>query len=142
MPQPGNPQSLNRYSYSYSNPLRYTDPSGHCATDGNTAKGCPQWMPDLVFGALELVADLTVSKPAFAPAEDAQPDDLASLTEAADARWYQGAALSMVDAYDLADTMDECASGRCSSARVALGGVPPWRRIMHRCMRGSMIRGT
>lgn len=25
-----NPQSLNKYSYTYNNPLRYTDPNGHC----------------------------------------------------------------------------------------------------------------
>ncbi|MBN2420314.1 MAG: RHS repeat-associated core domain-containing protein [Deltaproteobacteria bacterium] len=29
IPQPYNPQSLNRYSYCLNNPLRYTDPSGH-----------------------------------------------------------------------------------------------------------------
>jgi len=28
VPEPGNPQSLNRYSYVLGNPLRYTDPSG------------------------------------------------------------------------------------------------------------------
>jgi RHS repeat-associated protein len=28
VPEPGNPQALNRYAYVYSNPLRYTDPSG------------------------------------------------------------------------------------------------------------------
>ena len=28
MPQPGNPQSLNRYSYCLNNPVRYTDPTG------------------------------------------------------------------------------------------------------------------
>jgi RHS repeat-associated protein len=26
----GNPQSLNKYAYTYNNPLRYTDPDGHC----------------------------------------------------------------------------------------------------------------
>jgi len=31
VPQPGNPGSLNRYSYVLNNPLRYTDPSGHWA---------------------------------------------------------------------------------------------------------------
>ena len=29
IPNPANPQSLNRYSYCLNNPLRYTDPSGH-----------------------------------------------------------------------------------------------------------------
>src|SRR5439155_7189317 len=30
VPGAGNPQALNRYAYSYNNPLKYTDPSGHC----------------------------------------------------------------------------------------------------------------
>ena len=30
VPAPGDPQSLNRYSYVYNNPCRYTDPSGNC----------------------------------------------------------------------------------------------------------------
>ena len=30
MPDPADPQSLNRYGYVLNNPLRYTDPSGHC----------------------------------------------------------------------------------------------------------------
>ncbi len=29
VPEPGNPQALNRYSYVYNNPLKYVDPSGH-----------------------------------------------------------------------------------------------------------------
>ncbi len=29
MPEPGNPQALNRYAYVLNNPLRYTDPMGH-----------------------------------------------------------------------------------------------------------------
>ncbi|MDH7475811.1 MAG: RHS repeat-associated core domain-containing protein, partial [Anaerolineae bacterium] len=29
VPEPGNPQDLNRYAYVRNNPLRYTDPSGH-----------------------------------------------------------------------------------------------------------------
>lgn len=35
VPGAGNPQGLNRYSYVLNNPLRYTDPSGHCMDDGN-----------------------------------------------------------------------------------------------------------
>jgi len=30
---PANPQALNRYSYVQNNPLRYTDPTGHCFWD-------------------------------------------------------------------------------------------------------------
>lgn len=29
IPAPGNPQAFNRYAYTYNNPLKYTDPSGH-----------------------------------------------------------------------------------------------------------------
>ncbi len=35
VPDPGNPQSLNRYSYVYNNPLKYVDPSGLTPNDGN-----------------------------------------------------------------------------------------------------------
>ncbi len=33
VPDPANPQSLNRYSYVYNNPLRYVDPTGHDPLD-------------------------------------------------------------------------------------------------------------
>ena len=39
VPQPGNPQSLNRYTYALNNPLRYTDPTGHFSEDELLA-GC------------------------------------------------------------------------------------------------------
>jgi len=32
-PDPGNSQSLNRYSYGYNNPVKYNDPTGHCPDD-------------------------------------------------------------------------------------------------------------
>ncbi len=34
VPEPGNPQALNRYSYVYNNPVRHTDPSGHAVPPG------------------------------------------------------------------------------------------------------------
>ncbi len=40
VPDPQNPQSLNRYSYAYNNPVNYTDPSGHMPTDGCVTEGC------------------------------------------------------------------------------------------------------
>ena len=36
IPEPGNPQSLNRYSYVYNNPVRYTDSTGHRVDPGDT----------------------------------------------------------------------------------------------------------
>jgi RHS repeat-associated protein len=36
VPDPGNPQTFNRYMYVKGNPLKHTDPSGHCS-DGDTA---------------------------------------------------------------------------------------------------------
>ncbi len=41
VPEPGNPQALNRYSYVYNNPLKYVDPSGHSA-EWDT----PKWRKD------------------------------------------------------------------------------------------------
>jgi RHS repeat-associated protein len=48
VPQPGNPQALNRYSYVLNNPLKYSDPSGH-ANDPNAQGGIgagwdPEWV--------------------------------------------------------------------------------------------------
>jgi RHS repeat-associated protein len=39
IPDPTNPQSLNRYSYVYNNPVRHRDGSGHCV-DGLTTIAC------------------------------------------------------------------------------------------------------
>jgi len=39
VPDPSNPQSLNRYSYALNNPVRYTDPSGHCVLLEEDADG-------------------------------------------------------------------------------------------------------
>lgn len=40
VPNPGNPQSLNRYSYGLNNPVKYIDPTGHssCGQDGGGCK--------------------------------------------------------------------------------------------------------
>jgi RHS repeat-associated protein len=39
VPEPGNPQDLNRYAYVRNNPLKYTDPSGHMLWPGDGGDG-------------------------------------------------------------------------------------------------------
>ncbi len=39
VPGAGNPQALNRYAYTLNNPLKYTDPSGHCPWCGDFVEG-------------------------------------------------------------------------------------------------------
>ena len=39
IPNPHNPQDLNRYTYTRNNPIKYTDPSGHKVT-GSDSSGC------------------------------------------------------------------------------------------------------
>ena len=40
VPEPGNPVDLNRYSYTRNNPVKYTDPSGHCSQDKDRDAAC------------------------------------------------------------------------------------------------------
>jgi len=41
VPEPGNPQALNRFAYVLANPLRYTDPTGHWWEDPETGALLP-----------------------------------------------------------------------------------------------------
>ena len=55
VPEPGNPQSFNRYSYGYNNPVKFVDPSGHVAEcwandpsgDGSLVS-CNDWMMEAI----------------------------------------------------------------------------------------------
>ena len=52
VPSAGNPQALNRYSYTNGNPLKYTDPTGHCI-DGISTAFC------VAFGVVALTVMLS-----------------------------------------------------------------------------------
>ncbi len=41
VPEPGNPQALNRYAYTLNNPVRYTDPTGHRECEDQE---CTSWV--------------------------------------------------------------------------------------------------
>ncbi len=43
VPNPANPQALNRYSYVLNNPMKYVDPSGHIPCYGDPARGECSW---------------------------------------------------------------------------------------------------
>jgi RHS repeat-associated protein len=48
VPGAGNPQALNRYAYVFNNPLKYTDPSGHCGESViGFDPGCDGGLPPL-----------------------------------------------------------------------------------------------
>jgi RHS repeat-associated protein len=49
VPEPGNSQALNRYSYVYNNPLGYVDPSGHW----------PGWLEKAAGAAHQFIDDMT-----------------------------------------------------------------------------------
>jgi hypothetical protein len=50
VPQPGNPQSLNRFAYTLGNPLRYTDPTGRYSEEEiRQAFGVSTWDEVLAF---------------------------------------------------------------------------------------------
>jgi RHS repeat-associated protein len=61
VPEPGNPQSLNRYSYVLNNPMRYNDPTGHKWDDGGG--GCTQHTCDEELGWDEPAPSQPVSLP-------------------------------------------------------------------------------
>jgi RHS repeat-associated protein len=59
IPDPTNPQSLNRYSYSLESPLTYTDPDGHCPICALLAAG---GVTALAAGAIDLAKQLVVDQ--------------------------------------------------------------------------------
>ena len=121
VPEPGNPQALNRYSYVVNNPLRYTDPSGHCFGPVSV------W---LCLGAATLIVNYGPVIQAAAPylpivAEDVGADlwSLAGPNQSTATRLIGGLGLALTAA-------DVIAPGTGRAARLALfaGANPALRK--------------
>ena len=99
VPEPGNPQSLNRYSYTLNNPVKYRDPSGHVPAP--SCAGIPDCGVDGWYGYQEYA----VRK--YLDAERAQG--------AKKFAGFVGNAVSIFfEPADYAMTLGGCASGDCS----------------------------
>lgn len=58
VPEPGNPQALNRYAYTLNNPVKYTDPSGHWTDEGAGWEWDPVRRPPEPSSPLDSIKDL------------------------------------------------------------------------------------
>jgi RHS repeat-associated protein len=104
VPEPNNPQSLNRYAYGLNNPVKYIDPSGHAAICGTTAEGCERsWF---------------------------QPNTQPHPPEAMNNAWNFATSLIVTvvsipfEAVDYVATGVQCATSGCTAAEVAITLIP------------------
>jgi hypothetical protein len=93
VPNPLNPQSLNRYSYGLNNPSRYTDPSGHVATDASDGTGCgPDCLLNhLIYKDQELnraLGEYFRTHPNYDPAADPKLDPIGQSQVTSAKFWY------------------------------------------------------
>ena len=78
VPRPGDPQSLNRFSYARNSPISRLDPSGHGDCNVHTTAGCLPWtIADLVFQGPDYLYQVTVK-----PDNSFNPYDLSGVTTA------------------------------------------------------------
>jgi hypothetical protein len=75
VPSPGNPQAWNRYAYTFNNPLKYTDPSGHC----------PICIPVIIIAAVAISGWLIAAPPVYTPSVN-EAENAARVAEA-ESRW-------------------------------------------------------
>jgi hypothetical protein len=62
VPDPVDPQSLNRYSYVLNNPLRYTDPTGHCIPGYDCPNSQITGVEDPVYGGVDFLGQYSIEE--------------------------------------------------------------------------------
>jgi len=115
VPEPGNPQALNRYSYVLENPLRYTDPTGHAFDAGGGAGDLEAWMrllpqnPSRAFNGWLHERDVAWAVLLYNQRQGASPEVIADLQAGLASReanlttnGYRGAAQAVSAAFDAA----------------------------------------
>ncbi len=115
VPNPGDPQSLNRYSYASNNPVRYVDSNGHC---GPLTPVCLA----LLLGGMALLLqgdspDLNVTP------EDVASQRLGGALFVGGATLAAGSALAGTAGATQAGTTAACADGDCTNEVRVVGQV-------------------
>ena len=120
VPDPANPQSLNRYSYTLNNPLRYTDPSGHIHFLATAAIG------GVIGGGLSLLTQITRAQSAGSAQtfEEAWGQvDWAEVAGATVAGIVAGATMGIVTPVVAGTVLPSLAASGASSAAVHAAGL-------------------
>lgn len=132
VPNPAEPQSFNRYSYGYNNPVRYVDPSGHIACDSANLPGLDQNAcdahPDFVAPNFDdTFAYLTFAPPAVREQWRSAPNTVLASVDAHAERgyawWgntYKNLAAVIAEPLDYAITAYEILSGEYSLEEVGV----------------------
>jgi RHS repeat-associated protein len=128
VPDPGNPQDLNRYSYVRNNPLTYTDPTGHCVFAGADTVAC-------VAGGALVVSAVGVTT-AFMGEHFVWGPNAADNREA-----FASPVVGAINFAREAGSTLSSALGRLGEASTPGGADPedPWRELRERGPRNSEI---
>ncbi len=128
VPSAGNPQSLNRFTYTNNNPIRYSDPSGHDGCDVNNMDGTPDGCAAMTGGSAFQQRATYWQNAASAAAEDGgdalQVNSLRSAVsaQAADAEPAPRQPQVAVDTNVIIASIDK---GRAADVDAALNGRAP-----------------